>query len=559
MKNTFLHVVKERVLQERWMLPLVILCVLLHVYKSLFDLWCSQALSRLTGKAKRRLDQNFDIYLYVVYSLLVAVIDAVVKCTVIYHKSDARAKLWDRFYSVFLTSKWADWRSTVVGEIYNVLVRRSHAISDVISILSFSLLTTGLYIGYMLYNISRATTREIAGIILVGVVLYFVLFGVLQRFAGSIDIMQNRNWDYVVLRSNDIFLNNDMIYSYGTLEKELDKYSAQFESYLFYMRLKWLTNCTLDAMKAVFVLAIKVFLYTQSIVLYPSSTTEVKTALSLFEKSFAEATQLSKNIETLISLSPVCIEDRFLALEKDDVNARGVIKQTFDNEIRVSNLSCVYETQKVFSGVGFKIKKGEKLAITGCNGSGKTSFIRQLLRLCDSDGCIRIDGIDINAVDRAAYANLVTYIPQSSLLFNESILDNIRCFDRSIPPEDVVKRCIQIGFHDDFKSLGYDFKVQEGGNNLSFAQKQKVAIARALLKNQHIIVVDELTIDAATADLLLNGPSDQTVIMVTHQMKLLKCFDRILFCQPDCFHDHGDLAETCAASPEFVKFYNENT
>ena len=103
--------------------------------------------------------------------------------------------------------------------------------------------------------------------------------------------------------------------------------------------------------------------------------------------------------------------------------------------------------------------------------------------------------IDIDQIENGSYRNLVSYIPQDNLLFNTSILENLRCFDEKISIEEVIGCCIKVGIHEDFKRLGYYFLVGDNGHSLSFSQKQKVLLGRALLRDNPILIIDELTFD----------------------------------------------------------------
>lgn len=193
----------------------------------------------------------------------------------------------------------------------------------------------------------------------------------------------------------------------------------------------------------------------------------------------------------------------------------------------------------LFTQLSFTIDPGQRVGIVGYSGSGKTTMMHLLLRLRDIQaGAIMIDNQNIAEVAQATIRDAITLIPQDPSLLHRSVLDNIRYGNLNASFDEVVEAAQHAHAHDFIVQMqgGYDAIVGEQGMYLSSGQRQRIVIARALLKNAPIIIMDEATsaLDSATEEALSLAfralTTGRTTIVIAHRISTLLEMDRILVC-----------------------------
>jgi len=227
-----------------------------------------------------------------------------------------------------------------------------------------------------------------------------------------------------------------------------------------------------------------------------------------------------------------------LPIERED-GRQYVHRESLHGDIEFQNVSFNYpdEEQKALNNVSFRIKRGEKVALIGKIGSGKTTIEKLLMGLYSpTEGSIRIDGIDIQQIDPVDLRNHFGYVPQDILLFAGSVRDNIALRDPGTADEQLI-RVASIAGADSFINrhpMGFDLEVGERGGSLSGGQRQAVAVARALVHDPDVLILDEPTnaMDNASEEhfkkRIREYAKDKTVVLVTHKMSLLALVDRII-------------------------------
>ncbi len=206
-------------------------------------------------------------------------------------------------------------------------------------------------------------------------------------------------------------------------------------------------------------------------------------------------------------------------------------------DIEFKNVNFHYtNTDLVLTDINLQIKHGETIAIVGPTGGGKTSLVSVLTRLYDvTSGEITIDGKNIKTLSQQDIAKNITMIPQDPFLFSNTILENIRYGKTDATQEEVEKVCKLIGIHNFILKLpsGYNHFIQEGGVSLSVGERQLICLARALITNSNIVILDEATsnIDSSTEESIshtLNQIfSKKTVIIIAHRLSTAKNADKI--------------------------------
>ncbi len=202
--------------------------------------------------------------------------------------------------------------------------------------------------------------------------------------------------------------------------------------------------------------------------------------------------------------------------------------------------------REVLKGVSLRVRAGETLALVGSTGSGKSTIGRLLFRFYDvSDGAIRIDGQDIRDVTQDSLHAAIGVVPQDTVLFNDTIRYNIAYGREGATQHDIEDAARAAQIHDFIAGLpqGYDTQVGERGLKLSGGEKQRVGIARTLLKNPPILLLDEATsaldseTEAGIQEALRRAGQGRTVITIAHRLSTIAEADRILVLQD------GEVAE----------------
>ena len=242
-----------------------------------------------------------------------------------------------------------------------------------------------------------------------------------------------------------------------------------------------------------------------------------------FYDSFADAQEMA-----LVLNTPYSIEDKITQnLEK------------IKGEVTFEKVTYVYDKNeiKVFDDFSLMIPKGQKIAIVGSSGAGKSTFVNLLMRLYNlTSGRILIDGIDVTTISQKNLREQIGFVPQDPVLFHRSLMENIR-YGRRDATDEEVKNAAQLAHCDKFIDRlpqGYDTYVGERGIKLSGGERQRVAIARAILKDAPILVLDEATsaLDSESEilrqDALRNLIKDKTTIVIAHRLSTVKTMDRII-------------------------------
>lgn len=217
-------------------------------------------------------------------------------------------------------------------------------------------------------------------------------------------------------------------------------------------------------------------------------------------------------------------------------------------EIEFKNVSFTYPDTGVqaLNNVSFKIKPGQKLAIIGRTGSGKTTVADLLLRMYDAtSGQILLDGKPINSLSLAAVRKQTGYVPQDVFLFSDTVENNVGFGVQEFNREGILNATKGAAIHGEINNLPkqYDTIIGERGVTLSGGQKQRISIARAFMKNPQVMILDDClsAVDAKTEKTILNALGDllqgKTAIIITHRIFTSLEFDTILV------FDNGSIAE----------------
>ena len=261
--------------------------------------------------------------------------------------------------------------------------------------------------------------------------------------------------------------------------------------------------------------------------------------------------------------SKALVEKVAKALSENVREEGSVQKTTLDKGITLDGVSYSYSPEKqVLNGMNVTFEAGKSYALVGASGCGKSTLLN-LLMASDTDysGSIRYDDTELREIRTDALYELVSVIQQNVFIFNASIRDNITMFS-DFPREEVDRAMEQSGLSALVEARGEGFQCGENGCNLSGGEKQRISIARSLLKKSRVLLVDEATaaLDAQTASQVSGAILDLrdiTRIVVTHSLEesQLKRYDRILTLKNGRIHEEGTFAELMAKKGYFYSLF----
>ena len=245
-----------------------------------------------------------------------------------------------------------------------------------------------------------------------------------------------------------------------------------------------------------------------------------------------------------------------------DAGSEHISKAETDEAISFSQVSFSYDDRKVLQNVTFSVKQGETVAIVGESGSGKTTIANLLARFWDaSDGTIRIMGQDIKKIPVAELMDQVGMVFQHVYLFEDTIYNNIVMGNVNCSREDVIRAAKSARCYDFIMELPFGFEtvVGEGGASLSGGQAQRISIARCILKDAPIIIMDEATasIDADNEYYIQQALSalcrDKTTLMIAHKLNTIEHADRILDVADGTIAEEGNHEQLMARNGRYAK------
>ncbi len=247
-------------------------------------------------------------------------------------------------------------------------------------------------------------------------------------------------------------------------------------------------------------------------------------------------------------------------------SGKDIVPQTVQGEIRFENVDFAYKpAEPVLTDFSLTIPAGQTLALVGHTGSGKSSIGKLIARFYEyQGGSILIDGVDIRDLDLSAYRESLGVVTQTPFLFEGTVMENIRYGKENATDEAVERVAHLVGEGDWIKSLpdGLQTEVGERGGSLSIGQRQLVALARVMLHNPSIFILDEATasIDPLTEALIQEGLEtvlqNRTSIVIAHRLSTIKNADRIIVLNKGAILEEGTHDSLMASGGHYAELYN---
>ena len=251
-------------------------------------------------------------------------------------------------------------------------------------------------------------------------------------------------------------------------------------------------------------------------------------------------------------------------MPKIDTSEKELVLSDFDIELQ--NVSFAYDSRQIIKNISFKVPQGSICAIVGPSGSGKTTLCNLIARFWDvQDGKILIGGQNIKEYTADSLMRYISMVFQNVYLFNDTIENNIRFGNPDATHEQVVEAAKRAQCHDFISALpkGYDTTVGEGGSSLSGGEKQRISIARAILKDAPIVILDEATssVDPENEHELLSAILElthgKTLISIAHRLTTVQNADQILVIDNGTVVQQGTHSELLTQDGIYQSFWKQ--
>ena len=258
-----------------------------------------------------------------------------------------------------------------------------------------------------------------------------------------------------------------------------------------------------------------------------------------YVQNFTRPIQQITRVMNLIQTAMAASERIFEFLEYgDEENPSEKQITEINDKITFENVSFGYSpNEKIIKNLSFDVKKGEKIAIVGETGAGKTTIVKLLMRFYDLDaGAIKIDGVNIDEYDKHSVRSLIGMVLQDSWLLSDTISNNIRYGNLEASDKMIVDASKQVYSDNFIKQLpeGYNTRLNEDTDNISHGQKQLLTIARTILSSKEVLILDEATssIDTRTEKLIQKAMDKlmegKTSFIIAHRLSTIKNADKII-------------------------------
>lgn len=425
-----------------------------------------------------------------------------------------------------------------LGNITSVATNSMEALADVATRVVM-MVTQGILTTAVVVLMICAFDLRIGGIAILGVLLFFAVNSLLQKKAKEIAPTKDASDRKLVEKVLEYIQGIAEVKSYnltGEKSKALNRAvdentAANIKVEITFVPLMFLQSLTAKLIGVV-IAGVSVAFYLNGTMELLNAVVMVIAAFILFGAldSAGSYSALLRNVDLNVSKAQSVLD-----MPTMDIDGRDITPTNYD--IDVENVEFSYDKRKIIDGVSVHIPQKTTTAIVGPSGGGKTTLCHLIARFWDVDkGCVRLGGMNVKDYSMDGLMKNFSFVFQSVYLFQDTIANNIRFGQPDAPMEKVIEAAKKACCHDFIMALpdGYETIIGEGGANLSGGEKQRISIARAIMKDAPIIILDEATanVDPESEQELTAAiealTKEKTIMMIAHRLKTVRHADNIL-------------------------------
>lgn len=425
-----------------------------------------------------------------------------------------------------------------LGYITSVATNSMEALADVATRVVM-MVTQGILTTIFVVLMILLFDLRIGGIAVLGVLLYFAINSLLQKKSKTIAPLKDSSDRKLVEKVLEYVQGIAEVKAYNltgkksrALNEAIDENSAaNTKAEMAFVPIMFLQNLTAKLLGVVVAII--------SVAFYLNGTMELLNAVVMILAAFilfgaldtaGNYSALLRNVDLYVGKAQAVLD-----MPTMDIDGKDIIPFSYD--IDVENAEFSYDKRKIIDGISIHIPQHTTTAIVGPSGGGKTTLCHLISRFWDVDkGCVKLGGVDVREYSMDSLMRNFSFVFQSVYLFQDTIANNIRFGQSDAPMEKVIEASRKACCHDFIMALpdGYDTVIGEGGASLSGGEKQRISIARAIMKDAPIIILDEATanVDPESEQELTAAiealTKEKTILMIAHRLKTVRHADNIL-------------------------------
>lgn len=485
-----------------------------------------------------------------------------VKNILIEFKNDIFNKIINTDIKAFSTFNSAKYISNLTNDLK---ILEEDYFLNIFEIIYYSLLFIISAIVIMYINIYISL-----GIFVTGILPIIIVSAFGEKLSNSREIY-SKNLTVFTSKIKDIFSGFEIVKSFNIeniITKEYRKVNEDTEiSKLNYLKLEYMVN-VLSGMSGYFMLFSGIAIGTYFVIQKRITIGEMIACVQLMNNIISPLINILSKVNSLNSTKSISKNLIYINNYNttDNIEKVEVEKTFFSKDITFEDVNFRYAPErKIINNFSFQFKQGGKYAIVGKSGSGKSTLIKLLIRYFDNyEGSIKIDGVNINDIKTENYFKIISVIHQNVFVFDDTLENNITLYSK-YREEELRQAMALSGLNEllDNVTEGLNTQIGEGGNSLSGGEKQRISIARSIIRKAPVLVMDEAlaSLDNQTAwdieNSILDIPS-LTCINVTHKLncKILKKYDAVIVLKNGEIEEFGHFDELMERKEYFYNLYN---